>query len=33
MGAVISLGGDSITLVGVSRDDLLSNLADYVKIV
>jgi Ca2+-binding RTX toxin-like protein len=32
-GAVISLGGDSITLSGVSPDDLLGNLDDYVKIV
>lgn len=33
-GAVIDLGnGDQIKLVGVSTEDLLSNLSDYVKIV
>ncbi|NMJ43414.1 calcium-binding protein [Roseomonas sp. JC162] len=33
-GAVISLGdGDQIKLVGVSTEDLLSNLSSYVKIV
>jgi Ca2+-binding RTX toxin-like protein len=31
--AEIKLGGDTIRLVGVSRNDLLSNLSDYVKIV
>jgi hypothetical protein len=33
MGAVIRIGGDSITLVGVSADELAGNLSAYVRIV
>ena len=32
-GAVITLGGDQIKLVGVSADELIGNLDAYVKIV
>jgi Ca2+-binding RTX toxin-like protein len=32
-GAIITLGSSSIKLVGISADDLLDNLAAYVKIV